>query len=77
MTTRTINKKLIKEWIKVQGKGALVKLAYESGCSFSLVNKLINESYSTVPGINHIDGLCRTIGADLDTLFPIEVSESA
>jgi DNA-binding Xre family transcriptional regulator len=77
MTTRTINKKLIKEWIKVQGKGALVKLAYESGCSFSLVNKLIAENYSTIPSIAHLDGLCRALDCDLDTLLPFEESESA
>ena len=77
MTKRIINKKLIKEWIAVNGKGALEKLAHESGCSFSLVSKLPNENYSKIPTINHIDGLCKVLGTDINTLFPFEDKESA
>jgi DNA-binding Xre family transcriptional regulator len=77
MTTRTINKKLIREWIKINGKGALEKLAHESGCSFSLVNKLIAEKYSGLPKIDHIDSLCRVMECDINELFPFKESESA
>jgi transcriptional regulator with XRE-family HTH domain len=68
---RIVNKKLIREWIRINGKGALERLALDSGCSASLVQKLCSESYEGIPSIAKIDGICRVTGHDLDTLFPL------
>jgi transcriptional regulator with XRE-family HTH domain len=72
---RLINKKLIREWIKINGKGSLEKLALESGCSASLVQKLCSESYESTPSISTIDGICAVTGYALDELFPIDRQE--
>jgi transcriptional regulator with XRE-family HTH domain len=79
MTKRIVNKKLIREWIKVNGKGALERLALESGCSASLVQKLCSESYVSTPSIDRIEGICKVTEYSLDQLFPIfdEKKESA
>lgn len=72
---RTVNKKLIREWIKINGKGSLEKLAFESGCSASLIQKLCAESYSRVPSISTIDGISKVTGYDIDELFPLDRQE--
>lgn len=81
MTKRIVNKKLIREWIKINGKGALERLALESGCSASLVQKLCSESYEGVPSIDRIDGICKVTGYGISDLFPFanqdEVKETA
>lgn len=77
MTKRIVNKKLLREWLKVNGKGSLERLAYESGCSASLVQKMISENYTKVPMLNHIDGICKVTSFDMNELFPFEESESA
>jgi transcriptional regulator with XRE-family HTH domain len=70
MTKRTVNKILIREWIKVNGRGALERLALDSGCSASLIQKLASDSYTGVPSIDRIDGICRVTGYDISELFP-------
>jgi transcriptional regulator with XRE-family HTH domain len=75
MTKRIVNKKLIREWIKVNGKGALERLALESGCSASFVQKLCSEGYEGVPSIDRIDGICRVTEYSLSELFPIDRQE--
>lgn len=67
---RIVNKKLLREWIAMNGKGALERLALESGCSASYLQKLCSESYGAVPSIGKIDGLCRVTGYRMDDLFP-------
>lgn len=77
MSKRIVNKKLIREWIKVNGKGSMERLAYESGCSASLVQKLCSDGYYAVPSICKIDGLCEVTGYSINDLFPFarEVEE--
>lgn len=81
MTKRTVNKKLIREWIKVNGKCSLERMAFESGCSASLIQKLCSESYDGIPTIDRIDGICKVTGYELSDLFPFadqdEVKEIA
>jgi DNA-binding Xre family transcriptional regulator len=76
MKTRTINKKLLKECVKVTG---LERIAVEADCSASLLQKLCSDSYQTVPSIRNIDGICRATACSIDELFPIfdEKKESA
>ena len=76
MKTRTINKKLLKECVKVQG---LERIAVAADCSASLLQKLCSESYLTVPSIRNIDGICKATDRSIDELFPIfdEKKESA
>lgn len=71
MTTRIINKKLIREWIKINGKGSLERLAFQSGCSASLIQKLCSESYDLIPSISKIDGICKVTGYEINDLFPV------
>lgn len=71
MNKRIVNKRLIREWIKINGKGALERLALESGCSASLIQKLCSERYETTPSICKIDGICKVTGYAMDELFPI------
>lgn len=80
MTKRIVNRKMIREWIKINGKGSLERLALESGCSASMVQKLCSESYDYgVPSIGKIDGICKVTGYSIDELFPVfdEKKESA
>ena len=74
---RTTNKKILREWLRVNGKGSLERLAYESGCSASLIQKITSETYSKVPMLSHIDGICRVTGFNMNELFPLEEPESA
>lgn len=71
MSKRIVNKDLLREWIKVNGKGSLERLALESGCSASLVQKLCNGSYAHVLSIGKIDGICQVTGFKMDELFPV------
>jgi transcriptional regulator with XRE-family HTH domain len=71
MTKRIVNKKLIREWIKINGKGALERLALESGCSASFLQKLCSESYDGIPSISIIDGISKVTGYPMSELFPI------
>lgn len=75
MTKRIVNKQLIREWIRINGKGSLERLAFESGCSASFVQKLCSESYEGVPSINRIDGFCKVTGYAISELFPIDQQE--
>jgi hypothetical protein len=71
MTKRIVNKRLIREWIKINGKGALERLALGSGCSASLIQKLCSECYDYgVPSIDRIDGICKVTGYEICELFP-------
>jgi hypothetical protein len=70
MTKRIVNKKLIREWIRVNGKGSLERLALESGCSASLIQKLCSEGYESIPTIDRIDGICKVTGYKMDDAFP-------
>lgn len=77
MTKRHVNKQLIREWIHINGKGSLERLAYKSGCSASLVQKLISDSYDGIPKIDVIDGICLETGYEMDELFPITKQEKS
>lgn len=68
---RKINNKLIREWIKINGKGSLERLAFESGCSASMVQKLSLDTYKCLPKIDKIEGLCRVTGYEINELFPL------
>ena len=68
---RVINKKLLKEWIRSNGRGSLELLAYKSGCSASLIQKLCCDSYDGMPSIEKIDGICSVTGYQMCDLFPL------
>lgn len=70
MTKRIVNKMLIREWIKVNGKGALERLALGSGSSASFIQKLCSNGYDGVPSIDRIDGISKVTGYEIDDLFP-------
>lgn len=65
---REINKKLLRELVKVMG---LEKLAVEADCSASLLQKLCSDSYHTVPSLKKCDSLCAATGSKMDALFPV------
>jgi transcriptional regulator with XRE-family HTH domain len=69
MTTRTINKVLIRKLVKEKGSVELV--AVEAKCSASLIWKLMSEEHRTIPAIGKIDGLCFALNKTIDELFPI------
>lgn len=71
MTKRVFNKKLIREWIKANGKGSLERLAVGSNCSASFIQKLCCESYEGVPSIDRIDGICRVTNLTMNELVPL------
>jgi transcriptional regulator with XRE-family HTH domain len=75
MSKRVVNKKLIRDWIKQNGKGALERLALESGCSASLIQKLCSEAYDSIPSISTIDGICHVTGYGISELFPFDRQE--
>jgi hypothetical protein len=70
MSKRLTNKKLIREWIKINGKGAKEKLALGSGCSTSFIQMLCSEGYDGIPSIGRIDGICFVTGYTINDLFP-------
>ena len=73
MTTRTINKVLIRKLVKE--KGSVERVAVEANCSASLIWKLMSEGHKTVPAIGKIDGLCLALDTDINELFPLSNSE--
>lgn len=76
MTTRTINKVLIRELVKEVG--SVERVAVAANCSASLVWKLMSEGHRTIPAIGKIDGLCFALNKSIDELFPIsEVSKES
>lgn len=68
---RKLNKSLLREWIKVNGKGSLERLAVAVGCSASLIQKLLGDSYNAVPRFEIVEGLLRETGHTIDELFPV------
>lgn len=73
MTTRTINRELLRASVKEKG---LARVAVEANCSPALLQKLMSEKYEGNPTISTIDGLCFATGKTLDELFPM-VSEAS
>lgn len=71
MTKRTLKHTLIRSWIDRNGKGALAKLSLESGCSPSMIQKMVTGKYVSTPSIDKMDGLCRVTGHAIDELFPV------
>lgn len=74
MTKRTINKKLLRAWVVENGKGSLEMLSFQTGCSFSLIQKLSIDGYESIPSLQKIESLCEVIGCELDDLFPKEAA---
>jgi transcriptional regulator with XRE-family HTH domain len=68
MTTRTINKELLRALVKEMG---IAKIAVVAKCSPSLLQKFMGEKYEGNPTISTIDGLCRATGKTMDELFPV------
>lgn len=68
MTTRTVNKSLLKELIKKKG---LERIAVDADCSASLLQKLASEKYDGLPSIRKIDGICFATETKIDELFPV------
>lgn len=68
MTTRVINKILLKKLVKEIG---LEKVAVAANCSASLLQKLCSEKYEVNPTIRTIDGICFATGKTMDELFPV------
>jgi transcriptional regulator with XRE-family HTH domain len=71
MTKRTVNTPLLRKWVQNNGDRALERLALDSGCSASLVQKLCSGNYESSLSIKKIDGLCRVTGYKIDELFPV------
>lgn len=69
MTTRTINKVLLKNRIKDIG---LELVAVKAGISASLLQKLVSEAYTKTPSLRTVDGLCEATGEKLNDLFPLD-----
>lgn len=67
MTTRTINKPLLRQLIKEVGK---TRVAVAADCSVALLEKLTQEDYAVIPKMKIIDGLCDALNAAQDELFP-------
>jgi hypothetical protein len=67
-TTRTFNKKLFKECVRIRG---VAIVAVEAECSPSMIEKLCSESYKGMPSMRKIDGLCRATGQTIECLFPV------
>lgn len=74
MTTRTINKSLLRSLIKEKG---LEQTAVEANCSASLLQKLISDKFEGTPSIRTIDGLCFATGKTMDELFPTTNQEKS
>lgn len=72
MTTRTINKSLIRTLVKEKG---IALVAVEANCSPSLVQKLMSDGYEVIPTIAKIDGICFSLKRDIDELFPVFEAE--
>lgn len=68
MTKRIINKDLLRLRVKELG---LEKLAAKADCSASLIQKLISDSYDSIPTLRKVDAICAATGEKLDTLFPV------
>lgn len=68
MTTRTINKELLRASVKEKG---LAEIAVAAKCSPSLLQKFMGEKYEGNPTISTIDGLCFATGKSIDELFPV------
>lgn len=73
MTTRTINKVLIRKLVKEVG--SVERVAVAANCSASLIWKLMSEEHKTIPAIGKIDGLCFALNTDINDLFPISKAE--
>lgn len=58
------------DWIIRNGKGARMKLAYNSECSISLINKLVRENSDYVPRQETRLRICRATSLSEDALFP-------
>lgn len=70
MNKRIVNKLMIRDWIRLNGKGAREKLALGSGCSTSFIQMLCSENYEGIPSIGRIDGICGVTGYSMNELFP-------
>lgn len=72
---RHINKVLLKFLIKEIG---LERIAVAADCSASLLQKLVSDSYETIPSIRKIDGICSATGHSIEDLFPlVQIEEEA
>lgn len=72
MTKRKINKNLLRMLVKDKG---IAETAVEANCSTSLIQKLTQDGYETLPKIAKIDGLCFALNKSLDELFPFDRQE--
>lgn len=75
MRIRKVNKLLLRKRIKEHG---LEKLAVDSNCSASLLQKLASDSYEKAPSMRTVDGLCLATGDEMNVLFPVcEIEKEA
>jgi hypothetical protein len=49
----------------------IAEASVAADCSPSLIQKLMQEGYETVPTIGKIDGLCFAFKKDINELFPV------
>lgn len=67
MTTRTINKTLLRSKIKEIG---LAEMAVAAGCSPGHLGRMTGSKYESVPGVDIALRICKKTGLSVDDLFP-------
>lgn len=67
MRKRIANKKLLRASVKEVG---IAKVAVAADCSPSFLQKFLSDSYSSLPSIGIMDGICEVTNHSLDELFP-------
>ena len=66
---RTMNKKLLNEWITIQGELALEDLASKSRIKFHTVRRIVGGE--KMPSELEQTAICKATGFERDDLFPI------
>lgn len=74
-TKRTTNKELLREWLTQKGMGSRVALAYKTGCSTHLIDKMLRPNYSGAPRPEYRFSISTETGIPESVLFPEIKSE--
>ena len=70
MEKRTINKQVLRSWVANEGRSGRARLAAQSDCSPSLIEKLLSNYYEIVPRLVTQIAIAKATGHSRDVLFP-------